>query len=78
MKATLIFSLAALLAVKSGAEPVGKFPSVEERMLARAERLPIPQVEFKDITLAEALDILRTEARVNDPTHRGKIGRAHV
>ena len=39
--------------------------------MERAERLPIPHVEFKDTTFAEALEILRLEARANDPKHQG-------
>ena len=48
-----------------------KFVSLEEQMFKRASEIRIPLLELKDTTLADALDILRQEAKKRGPKHGG-------
>lgn len=55
-----------------------RFISIEDRLMVRAKKIPIPRVEWKDTTFADALEFLRTEARAHDPKRQGIPIEMHV
>ncbi|MEP6670695.1 MAG: M56 family metallopeptidase [Chthoniobacter sp.] len=45
--------------------------TAESAALKKAEKIIIPRIEFREATLAEALDLLRAKARAADPDGKG-------
>jgi hypothetical protein len=78
MKALLIITATLLVVSAAIARPPRKFVSLEERLMERATMIVIPRVDFKDTTLADALEFLRNESRVHDPKREGIAIEVHV
>src|SRR4030095_70145 len=78
MKALLIFSATLLVVSAAIAKPERKFVSLEERLMERAKKILIPRVDFKDTTLADALEFLENEGQACDPKHEGIAIEVHV
>jgi hypothetical protein len=78
MRMLLVLSLTSLVALVVAEEPPRRFAALEERLMERAAKIPIPRVDFKDITFADALDLLRTEGRKHDPQRQGILIEVHV
>ena len=71
MNAVEMIITATLLCATAHAERPAKFVSLEDRLAERATKILIPSIEFKDTTLADALEFLRSEAKAHDPKHQG-------
>lgn len=66
-----IFLAVALTVSVALADGTARFESLEAGLNKQASAISIPRLEFKETTLADALEFLRSEARAHDPKHRG-------
>ena len=65
-----ITSASMLVSISSGGADL-RFVSLEEQMTKQAGAIKIPVLEFKETTLAEAVEFLRKDAIKRDPNHVG-------
>lgn len=59
--------------VGSGSKETGriKFPSLEDQVKNRSMEIMIPEVEFTDVKLSDALEVMRWAAKEQDPKRMG-------